>query len=227
METTIKIVVIFVVLIIYTMTMKSCLENFTVQAYNTRAMLSNKSNSLKNRHPIYSLPIEQKIDHIDRYYYEYDNETYLSNIQKVFIDDMMTDNNLDHIKNSTKDLEWLSDINADINGRYNKVFQHINNKIKEYNPDIQIVHDLLNKYKKNVEKDIYLFDVDMILYRENKINGKHINFLVYYSYVETKVLDISIKGIVGEQEIGMHPIEPNQKIDIPYENYSSLYVYNK
>ena len=226
METTIKIVVIFVVLIIYTMTMKSCLENFTVQARNTVAVLSNRSSSLKDRHPIYSLPIEQKIDNVDRYYYEYDNNTYLSIIKQVFIHDIMTNNEQDRINESMKKQEWKSDIDADITGRYNKVFQHINNKLNEHNPDIQIVHDVLNRYKKDIENDIYILDIDMILYRENKLNGKHINFLVFYSYTDTKVLDISIKGIVGEQDIGMHPIEPSQKIDLPYQNYSSSYVYN-
>ena len=226
METTIKIVVIFVVLIIYTMTMKSCLENFTVQAHNTVAMLSNKSSSLRDRHPIYSLPIEQKIDNVDKYYYEYDNTTYSSIIKQVFINDIMTNNEQDRINESMKKQEWISDIDADITGRYNKVFQHINNKLNEHNPDIQIVHDVLNRYKKDIENDIYILDIDMILYRENKLNGKHINFLVFYSYTDTNVLDISIKGIVGEQDIVMHPIEPSQKIDLPYQNYSSSYVYN-
>ena len=53
----------------------------------------------------------------------------------------------------------------------------------------------------------------MILYRNYKLNGKHINFLVYVNNTRERVIDINIKGIVGEDKIGLHPIVPKETND--------------
>jgi hypothetical protein len=202
METIIKIVIILVIIIIYFMTMKNCFEHFAVLPYNSKINNSNKSNNLKDRHTINSVNTDI-ITSENTYYYEFSNEKYL----KLLI----------HMFNPSppekyiilRNIEWETDIDSTITAIYNKAYQFISNKIAENTPDIQIVHDLLIKYKKDLQKQEYLLDIDMILYRNYKLNGKHINFLVYVSHTRERIIDITIKGIVGEDKIGFHPIVPN------------------
>ena len=207
METIIKIVIILVLITIYFMTMKNCFEYFAVLPHNSKINTSNKTDALKDRHPIDSINIDINTPE-NSYYYEFSNEKYLELLVDMF-----------HPSSPEKyiilrNTEWETELtDSTIIAIYNKAYQFISNKIAENTPDIQIVHDLLVKYKKDEEKQEYLLDIDMILYRNYKLNGKHINFLVYVNHTRERVIDINIKGIVGEDKIGLHPIVPKETND--------------
>jgi hypothetical protein len=83
METIIKIVIILVLIIIYFMTMKNCMENFAILPYNSKLNTSNKSNALKDRHQIDSIDIDINTNE-NSYYYEFSNEKYLELLISMF-----------------------------------------------------------------------------------------------------------------------------------------------
>ena len=45
--------------------------------------------------------------------------------------------------------------------------------------DIQVVHDIMLRYRTSVENNSYIInDIDMILYRAGKFQGKHVKMVV-------------------------------------------------
>jgi len=218
METIIKIVIILVLIIIYFMTMKNCMENFAILPYNSKLNTSNKSNALKDRHQIDSIDIDINTNE-NSYYYEFSNEKYLELLISMFKPSAPEKYII--LRNN----EWQTEIDSTITATYNKAYQFISNKIAENTPDIQIVHDLLIQYKKDEEKQEYLLEIDMILYRNYKLNGKHINFLIYVNHTRERVIDINIKGVVGEDKIGLHPIVPKDTTDyVSFESIDKLII---
>ena len=180
------------------MTIKGCFEYF-VSPYNSEINLVNKSSALIDRHPIDSVNVDVDSP-VNSYYYEFSNSQYLE-----ILNDMFKPVTPEKLKN----IEWRTDIDESINPIYNKAYLFISNTIAEHTPDVQIVHDLLKQYKIDKDSQEYLLDIDMILYRNYKLNGKHVNFLVYVNHLTEKMINIKIKGIVGEDKIGFHPITPH------------------
>ena len=145
METIIKIVIILVLITIYVMTMKNCFEYFAVLPFNSKISTSNKTDALKDRHPIDSIDIDINTSE-NSYYYEFSNEKYLDLLVDIF--NPYSPEKYIILRN----IEWETETDSTITAIYNKAYQFISNKIAENTPDIQIVHDLLIKYKKDEEK---------------------------------------------------------------------------
>lgn len=206
METIIKIVIILLLIIIYIMTMKNCFESFAIYKNNT-----NVKSSLIDSVNVDIITPE------NTYYYEFSNEKYLELLINMFNPSPPEKYII------LRNVEWETEMNSNIKAIYNKAYQYISNKISETTPDIQIVQDLLIKYKKDETKNEYLLDIDMILYRNYKINGKHINFLIYVNHTRERVIDILIKGVVGEDKIGFHPVVPEDTKDyVSFESVETL-----
>ena len=201
MLTTIKIFIILIIVLLYIMTMKSCFEYF-VTPYNSKINLTNKSSNLIDRHPIDSINTDVNVS-IDSYYYEFSNTQYLEILNDMFKPASAEKYIL------LRHIEWSKDIDNNITPIYNKAYQYISNTISRFTPDVQIVHDLLKQFKSDVKNQEYLLEIDMILYRNYKLNGKHVSFLVYVNHLTEKMIDIEIKGVVGEDKIGFHPITPH------------------
>ena len=200
------------------MTMKNCMENFAILPYNSKINTTNKSNTLKDRHQIDSIDIDITTNE-NSYYYEFSNEKYLELLISMF--NPSTPEKYIILRNN----EWQTEIDSNITAIYNKAYQFISNKIAENTPDIQIVHDLLIQYKKDEEKQEYLLEIDMILYRNYKLNGKHVKFIIYVNHTRERVIDINIKGVVGEDKIGLHPIVPKDTNDyVSFESIDKLII---
>lgn len=212
----IKIIIGVILLILYTISVSACVdEHFTVP-YNSSIQLSNNSDDIKDRHPIDSIPYD--IDLKDRYkkayYYELNNDDYLAFLKAYFSTCMDGLKDFTNIIDST-DVEWTTDLTdiASVKGFYDQGYQYLSNRFDK--KDIKIVHDVLNRYKK-LDNNKVLFDIDLILYRHGKINGKHVNMVLLKDFTKTIVIDVSIKGIVGEDKIYMHPVELYQKQGMAY-----------
>ena len=77
---------------------------------------------------------------------------------------------------------------------------------KDNNHKIQIVHDLMKRYKANKDdKNYYLFEIEMILYREGKLQGKHIKFIAVSNGININIIDIRIVGVISEDNIALYP----------------------
>jgi hypothetical protein len=235
-----KIFIIIILILLYIITINECIEGFIIadndiSLYNKsksndllnyniiNTSLSNKTNLLKDRHKIDSIPNNINVEN-NKYYFEYDNKNYLKILNKIF--------NPKNNNNILIDHKWNNDINNDIIGIYNKTYQFIYNKLINNNffdknnlidnNNVQIIHDLLNKYKIDKINNQYLLDIDLILYREGKLNGKHVNFIIFIDNIDFYVFDIQIKGIVGEDKIGFFPLEYNDNI-LLYEEKDNLF----
>ena len=218
MLTTIKIFIILIIILLYMMTMKSCFEYF-ITPYNYKTNLANKSNALIDRHPIDSINTDVSSP-INSYYYEFSNTQYLE-----ILNDMFKPSNPEKYI-LLRNIEWNSDIDESITPIYNKAYLFISNTISKFTPDVQIVHDILKQFKANKDSQEYLLDIDMILYRNYKLNGKHVNFLVYVGHSTEKMIDIEIKGIVGEDKIGFHPITPHTN-ESNFQEYKEINTLEK
>ena len=195
--------------------MKSCFEYF-ITPYNSKINLANKSSALIDRHPIDSINTDVNSPKI-AYYYEFSNTQYLE-----ILNDMFKPSNPEKYI-LLRNIEWNNDIDKSIIPIYNKAYLFISNTIAKFTPDVQIVHDLLKQFKANKDSQEYLLEIDMILYRNYKLNGKHVNFLVYVDHLTEKMISIEIKGIVGEDKIGFHPITPHT-IESNFQEYKEVNV---
>ena len=88
--------------------------------------------------------------------------------------------------------------------------------------DIQIVHDVMRSYRMHLkEKSMYLIDIELLLYRENKFEGKHVKlsctakFLPNRKVWFTNVVAVDILGVVPEDHIALFPVNASNPFDIP------------
>jgi hypothetical protein len=231
----IKIITIILVVIIFYVVMQNNLmvvvkDNFTdynnqfkYKPVNTRIQYTNSGDLPWNRHGINSsIPFDVKVkdEATNAYYYEYDNKIYNEKLKTVFR------SNCEELIIATEGTRWSKWSNPknikqdeEINKLltlYNKVFEFVKytlNNSKElelpsYDTDmeIQIVHDILLNYRQNLDdKSYYMLNIDMILYREGKLQGKHVKFVVVTNGVKTNVILARIIGVVSEDNIALHP----------------------
>lgn len=106
---------------------------------------------------------------------------------------------------------------------------------------IQIVHDVLNWYKQHADNtDFYLIDMNVLLYRENKFQGKDVHFVctckkkqdttlygantpdtITDTFWVVNVVSVEIVGVVAEDQVALFPTMFNN----PYES-SQLEIKN-
>lgn len=87
--------------------------------------------------------------------------------------------------------------------------------------DIQVVHDIMKSYRKHLkEKSMYLVEMELLLYRENKFEGKHIKlsctakFLPNKKVWFTNAVAVDLIGVVPEDQIALFPVNASNPFDI-------------
>jgi hypothetical protein len=142
------------------------------------------------RHPINSIPRNLLAKYDSAYYYELENDIYMKAFYKTF----KTEEYLLPEVYKNKSL-WSEIFDASTSSRiiedgYNSFIYYLQDVIynttnfilKEdptYSKKIQIVHDIFSNYRThNKEYFSYLIRVEVLLYRENKYNAKHIGMHV-------------------------------------------------
>jgi hypothetical protein len=190
-------------------------EKFITE-YNGIIIDTNKDNNIFNRHPIqHSIQNDKKIKYKNAYYYEYDNETYYKKLIQTF-------KNQNCYINQFSFHEWHTESSIYITSIYQKIYDFLYNKINqskylslEDSSNIQIVHDKLNRY--SIQNDIVILDLDLILYREFKNHGKHINLYISMNKNnQFNVFFINILGTVHEDKIHSSIVKHHDKFDISY-----------
>lgn len=93
--------------------------------------------------------------------------------------------------------------------------------------EIQIVHDVLIHARKHIKlPDLYSFDIEVILYRESKYQGKHVAFRCVYNNKNNSfyIVNINILGEIAEDKIGLYPVFPINPYEInQLSAYSTTY----
>jgi len=132
--------------------------------------------------------------------YEYDDKNYkdiLYNILDIN-DDINTTFKIRKIKWSN----WIDpdyDNNKLINN-YNTFIKYLEKIFGEKKKIIK--YNIFKKYKYNKENNnITLFDIDLLLYRDKKLFGKHINLNVYYDQKKYSIIYLKVIGNVNEYDI--------------------------
>jgi len=238
----INVFILALIFIIYYYFIKNNIDFFDLPneplGYNSRINYINKgtSDSLPwEHHAISSIyPVDISINNTDNYYYEYENAIYETKLRNI-----LYKNDINNLIKNTEGIDWSDWIypeNFDRKDRllayYNKIYDMINTKINasselKFNNEtdkykIQIVHDVFKRYKLNIANPYeYLFDIDMLLYREGKINGKHINIIVKTDGDNIDFVIVKILGIVNQDNIYLFPILANDRTnDIDNVNYT-------
>uniref|UniRef100_A0A6C0KSX8 Uncharacterized protein n=1 Tax=viral metagenome TaxID=1070528 RepID=A0A6C0KSX8_9ZZZZ len=219
-------------------------ETFSVVGYNDTITYVNVNDDATGRAHIQdSIMINDDVKYKKAFYYEYDNKTYEKKLKQIFIKDnnpcfnendwYTYGNTPANAPGNTGDaalLEKQPDILLAYDNCINEFKNELNNTTDMTGtaimllPDknkvpIQVVHDVLLRYRKNKKpqlKHTYSFDIELILYRQSKYQGKHIGTRVIYDNDKNSlnVANIAILGVVSEDSIGMFPVVANNPFDI-------------
>ena len=206
-------------------------NKFKYKPYNIRLMYENTGEYPWNRHTINSsIPYDVNIkkEAVNVYYYEFDNNTFNSKLKEVF------KSNCEELIIAVEGSEWNNWINPktlkDTNEKnilksyYDKIFEfaikRLNSPImnlpgEDKKQKIQIVHDIMLRYRKHkLYPSYYMFDIDMILYRAGKFQGKHIKLVAITNGTIINVILANIVGVVSEDNIVIYPYTSYDKLNI-------------
>ena len=206
-------------------------NKFKYKPYNIRLMYENTGEYPWNRHTINSsIPYDVNIkkEAVNVYYYEFDNNTFNSKLKEVF------KSNCEELIIAVEGSEWNNWINPKIlkdtneknilKSYYDKIFEfaikRLNSPImnlpgEDKKQKIQIVHDIMLRYRKHkLYPSYYMFDIDMILYRSGKFQGKHIKMVAITNGTIINVILANIVGVVSEDNIVIYPYTSYDKLNI-------------
>jgi len=220
---------------------KECFPNEVIP-YNVDLEDTNKGTEPWTRHRIESsLPTDIVAKYPYTYFYEHDNLKYERILRQVFGYPCSKGKDLLKVVNwKIIDLEG-GELN--INVAYDAVLQNITDKLNSTTaldlpqdnpnsrPRIQVVHDRLLQARTHTQKEYYYaFDMEIILYREAKFNGKHVRLTCLAEYNaerkkwEVNVVELELVGIVYEDQIALFPVnayQPNSMKYLPVSDMSS------
>lgn len=210
----INITLVIFFIAIYFIYFKKSIELFDILPSNSRTNYKNIGIYSWTNSSIQSIPTDIVIDDTNSNYYELDNNKYLSKLKDAFL---INNDKLIKITNNIIWSKWIypndarSDENDILANKYSQIYNYILNNIKKnIDNDIDIIKDKFKCYRYNkLNKNEILIDMDILLYRKNKLNGKHCNLLVTINNNTIDVVYIKIIGIVNQdvmQEIRGHDI---------------------
>ncbi len=205
-------------------------NQFKYKPYNIRLMYENTGEYPWNRHTINSsIPYDVNIkkEAVNVYYYEFDNATYNNKLKEVF------KSNCEELIIAVEGSEWnnwqnpkkLSETNEKnkLKAYYDNIYafaiKRLNGSImdlpgEDKKKKIQIVHDIMLRYRKHkTNTSYYMFDIDMILYREGKFQGKHIKFVAITNGINVNIILAKVIGVVSEDNIVIYPYTSYDKLN--------------
>jgi len=199
--------------------------------YNSRIMYENTGDYPWNRHTINSsIPydVNVKKEAINVYYYEFDNSTFDSKLKQTF------KSNCEELIIAVEGSDWkgwrnpktLIDVSEKnkLKDYYDNIFDFVVKKLQSNIMDlpgedkkqkIQAVHDIMLRYRThNTYPSYYMFDIDMILYRAGKFQGKHIKLVAITNGTTVNIILAKIVGVVSEDNIVIYPYSSFDKLNI-------------
>ena len=210
-------------------------EPFVPDPAHSDLIRENTDNNPWNHHPVQeSLPLNHRIRYPQAFYYELDNAAFQEAFDRAF-----------HISTSSpwyraalKTNEWLgpySPSDADVSWKdgYASFFAYVQATLrsspefclpgtirdasKDTSVELQIVHDRWRRFFVwNKTPNVIRIDVELLLYREGKYQGKHMLVFAVLEqtrpgHVEVHIVQANVVGVVPSDGIGMHPVLPIDK----------------
>ena len=205
-------------------------NHFKYKPYNIRLMYENTGEYPWNRHTINSsIPYDVNIkkEAVNVYYYEFDNATYNNKLKEVF------KSNCEELIIAVEGSAWNNwqnpktlsepDEKNKLKAYYDKIYAFAIKRLNRSTMDlpsedkkmkIQIVHDIMLRYRKHkTNPSYYMFDIDMILYRAGKFQGKHIKFVAITNGIIVNVILVKVIGVVSEDNIVIYPYTSYDKLN--------------
>ena len=206
-------------------------NNSKYKPYNSRLMYENTGEYPWNRHSINSsIPYDVNIkkEAVNVYYYEFDNKTFDSKLKQTF------KSRCEELIIAVEGSDWgdwrnpktLSDTSEKnkLSAYYDKIFNFVSKRLQgnimdlpseDKKQKIQVVHDIMLRYRKhNTFPAYYMFDIDMILYRAGKFQGKHIKLVAVANGMIVNIILAKIVGVVSEDNIVLYPYTSFDKLNI-------------
>jgi len=212
-------------------------NRFKYKPYNIRLMYENTGEYPWNRHSINSsIPYDVNIkkEAVNVYYYEFDNKTFNDKLKQVF------KSNCEELIIAVEGSKWnawqnpktLSDEGEKnrLKSYYDKIFEFTVKRLQSGIMDlpgedkkqkIQIVHDIMLRYRTHATYPLYyMFDIDMILYRAGKFQGKHVKLVAVINGMNgmngmnINIILTKIVGVVSEDNIVIYPYTSFDKLNI-------------
>uniref|UniRef100_A0A6C0LEE0 Uncharacterized protein n=1 Tax=viral metagenome TaxID=1070528 RepID=A0A6C0LEE0_9ZZZZ len=198
--------------------------------YNIRMMYENTGEYPWNRHSINSsIPYDVNIkkEAANVYYYEFDNTTFNDKLKEIF--ESKCEELIIAVEgskwNSWKNPKTLRDTaeKNKLKSYYDTVFNFILKKLQcpimdlpseDKKQKMQVVHDIMLRYRTHsIYTSYYMFDMDMILYRAGKFQGKHVKLVVITNGSIINVILAKIVGVVSEDNIVIYPYTSFDKLN--------------
>ena len=198
--------------------------------YNIRLMYENTGEYPWNRHSINSsIPydVNVKKEAVNVYYYEFDNDTFNNKLKEVF------KSKCEELIIAVEGSKWNAWRNPKIlrdtaeknklKSYYDTIFNFVVKKLQSNIMDLpsedkkqkmQVVHDIMLRYRTHsIYPSYYMFDIDMILYRAGKFQGKHVKLVAITNGSEINVILTKIVGVVSEDNIVIYPYSSFDKLN--------------
>jgi hypothetical protein len=183
-----------------------------------------------NRHSINSsIPYDVNIkrEAVNVYYYEFDNETFNDKLKQVF------KSNCEELIIAVEGSEWNTWRNPKIlrdtaeknklKSYYDTIFEFVVKKLQSRIMDLpsedkkqkmQVVHDIMLRYRTHKSyPSYYMFDIDMIMYRAGKFQGKHVKLVAITNGSTINIILTKIVGVVSEDNIVLYPYTSFDKLN--------------
>jgi hypothetical protein len=168
-----------------------------------------------------------KKEAVNVYYYEFDNTTFNDKLKDVF------KSKCEELIIAVEGSEWNNWKNPKtlkdtveknkLKSYYDTMFDFIVKKLQSPIMDLpgedkkqkmQVVHDIMLRYRTHrVYSSYYMFDMDMILYRAGKFQGKHVKLVVITNGSIMNVILAKIVGVVSEDNIVIYPYTSFDKLN--------------
>jgi hypothetical protein len=214
--------------------------NDKIQSFNTNIKVKNKNRiiyELDNK--IFNKNFKNLINEFYKKYIE-DNVNYLNLKENNFYKNYIKDKSKD--KNTENNFKLIEKENlTKLEKKYyenskNIIMKQINNiqELKlnypnlseKINNDFNIVKQKLNNIIKHKNYNEYIFDFELVIYREYKNHGKHINCQVFVKNGSFYYITfLKILGVVSEDKIILNKssnLYPNNIINYKYNNNSVI-----
>lgn len=198
---------------------------------NATISLANTGPEPWNHHEISSIPSDTVTQYPQTYYNEFSNEQFEHALRKTFPFPCDKKKVVSQSNHWMKNTDWRAVPNT-VRAAYDETIRHISTHLKTsqelhlpydnplQRPVVQMVHDRWNAYYTHSATNDLLLDIEFITFRETKFQGKHIvaRSLCEWNASKKKydifIVEIHVQGVVSEDQIGMHPVLPNNPFDL-------------
>ena len=195
--------------------------------------LNNPDDKPWNHHVIInSIPRNLKPKYDNVFYYELDNDIYMNAFNKTF--NIPCDINIKFKSNNWSDIYEPQNASEYIMNGYSSFIEYLIEKLNDSmymklkedpknKKPIQVVHDIFLNYRKHKQyKNIVLLHIEVLLYRENKYNGKHIG--IKYIIINSDNNNVIFSSTSSPSQKTLSNKGPSQNISINLNNNPNFVI---